>query len=40
MLNISDSYEQLGKRREPIMAATGAAEMLRYATGGDRSTVA
>jgi hypothetical protein len=30
----------LGRRREPILAATGATETLRYATIGDRSTVA
>ena len=30
----------LGRLREPIMAATDATEMLRYATIDDRSTVA
>jgi hypothetical protein len=30
----------LGRRREPILAATGATETLRYATIGDRSSVA
>jgi hypothetical protein len=30
----------LGRRREPILAATDATETLRYATIGDRSTVA